>query len=226
MRYIQPKGVYLFGLYAVVGMIVTDEEAAGGNPGDDGRVKEVTIGLDGAKQNSGPEKTPVVKQRILVCEDSTPIRKMMAKLLQANGFEVVEVSCGQQALNRIYESDDAPFCLALVDLMLPDIGGLEILGQLRKRPTALVPPVVICSSSRERHVILTASKLGVAGYIAKPFKTEDFIARVRAVISGQHSGFSSASMHAVAASELRAASQAAAPVPPESAGAEPSPAGA
>lgn len=146
------------------------------------RSKEVVLNVDGASEVSHKKPSAGDKPRVLVCEDSTLIRKMITKLLQSNGFEVIDVAAGQMALNRIYDSAEAPFSLMIFDLMLPDISGLEIVAHLRKNPTVPIPPIIVCSARRERQVILTASKLGIAGYIAKPFKTEDFMNKIRIVM--------------------------------------------
>lgn len=71
-------------------------------------------------------------KRILVAEDERSIREFIVINLVRNGFDVVEADNGETAL-RLYDENNGNFDVALLDIMMPKVDGLEVCKQLRKR---------------------------------------------------------------------------------------------
>jgi len=113
--------------------------------------------------------------KVVVAEDMLPMRMLLVNALTKKGFTVLPVENGLQALRLI--RDKQPDCV-LLDLMLPQMGGFEILEALKKDERYASIPILICSARKEARDIVTARKLGAAGYITKPFQIEEVLRRV------------------------------------------------
>jgi two-component system KDP operon response regulator KdpE len=117
--------------------------------------------------------------RILVVDDEPAILRVVAANLRARGYEALTAATGEDALTVIEAQQ--PDCIVL-DLGLPDVGGLEVLARLRGWTTM---PVVILTAVDDEHRRATALDLGADDYITKPFTITDLMARVRGAL--QHS---------------------------------------
>jgi two-component system KDP operon response regulator KdpE len=117
--------------------------------------------------------------RVLVVDDEPSILRVVAANLRARGYEALTASSGNAALTVIEAQE--PDCIVL-DLGLPDVGGLEVLRRLRAWTTT---PVVILTAVDDQHRRATALDLGADDYVTKPFAMTDLLARVRGAL--QHS---------------------------------------
>jgi two-component system KDP operon response regulator KdpE len=117
--------------------------------------------------------------RILVVDDEPAILRVVAANLRARGYEALTAATGEDALTVIEAQQ--PDCIVL-DLGLPDVGGLEVLARLRTWTTM---PVVILTAVDDEHRRARALDLGADDYITKPFAMTDLLARVRKAL--QHS---------------------------------------
>jgi two-component system alkaline phosphatase synthesis response regulator PhoP len=119
--------------------------------------------------------------RVLIVEDEPDVLLVLRINLEAAGFETCLAADGVTALRRI--EDDRPD-VVLLDLMLPVVDGWAVLAELRSRedPT----PVLVCSAKRTPRDLARAEELGAVGYVAKPFETEDVVARVTQVVREAH----------------------------------------
>jgi two-component system KDP operon response regulator KdpE len=117
--------------------------------------------------------------RILVVDDEPSILRVVAANLRARGYEALTAATGEDALTVIEAQQ--PDCIVL-DLGLPDVGGLEVLARLRTWTTM---PVVILTAVDDEHRRARALDLGADDYITKPFAMTDLLARVRKAL--QHS---------------------------------------
>ncbi len=115
-------------------------------------------------------------QKILIVDDDAKIVKIVQHCLQKEGFAVVAAADGEAALKtaRIEAPD-----LAIVDLMLPKINGLDVCGQLL---TAQKIPVIILSAKGDELDRIVGFRLGVDDYISKPFSPTELVLRVQAVL--------------------------------------------
>ncbi|WP_020647854.1 response regulator transcription factor [Solimonas variicoloris] len=114
--------------------------------------------------------------RILVVDDEKPIRKLLRTTLAAQDYEVLEAGDARSALQLLREQ--APDLLIL-DLGLPDRDGLELLREIR---AASDLPVLILSSRDFEAAKVQALDEGADDYVAKPFGTEELMARLRAAL--------------------------------------------
>ncbi len=117
--------------------------------------------------------------RVLIVEDEADIRDLLAFHLEREGYQVSKSRTGPDALRQVRTS---PPDLVLLDLMLPEVDGLEVCRRLRQDPrTASLPIVMLTAKSEEVDRIL-GLELGADDYIVKPFSPKEVVARVRAVL--------------------------------------------
>ena len=114
--------------------------------------------------------------RVLVVDDEPSILRAVAANLRARGYEALTAASGRAALRMI--ETHQPDCI-LLDLGLPDVGGLEVLRRLRALATT---PVVIVSAVDDERDKATALDLGADDYVTKPFTMTELLARVRGAL--------------------------------------------
>ena len=118
--------------------------------------------------------------RILVVDDDPDIRALANQALTRDGYIVIEASSGKQALASI--EDLAPDLLVL-DLLMPEQGGLEVLKILRSRPATAALPVVVLTAMDDELTTRAGFELGATDYLTKPFSMPQLAARVRACLT-------------------------------------------
>ena len=114
--------------------------------------------------------------RVLVVDDEPSILRVVAANLRARGYEALTATSGTAALTAI--ETQQPDCIVL-DLGLPDVGGLEVLRRLRTWATT---PVVILTARDDERDRATALELGADDYVTKPFAMAELLARVRGAL--------------------------------------------
>ncbi|QRK09056.1 response regulator transcription factor [Archangium violaceum] len=115
--------------------------------------------------------------RILVVEDDLAILTGLSMNLKFEGYEVLQAQDGRQGLARAL--DETPDLLVL-DLMLPELNGFEVLKELRQRGRD-TPVVVLSAKGAEPDKILGLN-LGADDYVVKPFGLQELLARIKAVL--------------------------------------------
>jgi DNA-binding response OmpR family regulator len=113
--------------------------------------------------------------RLLLVEDEARIASFLIKGLTAQGYEVEHVPLGAQALHCLRHGD---FDLILLDLLLPDMDGFDVLRRLRREGETM--PVIILTARAEVHDRVEGFELGADDYVTKPFAFDELLARVRA----------------------------------------------
>ncbi len=122
----------------------------------------------------------MVKRSVLVVEDEGDIREMISYNLQKEGYEVVAVASGEEALRL---ADLRDFDVVLLDLMLPGIDGLSVCRELKKRQTAGRSwAIIMVSAKRGETDVVVGLRLGADDYVTKPFSPKVLLARVEAVL--------------------------------------------
>jgi diguanylate cyclase (GGDEF)-like protein len=116
---------------------------------------------------------------ILVVEDERVIAKLLKETLQFEGYQVVTVLNGEDAVQ--YALRETPH-LMILDLMLPDIDGYEVSRRLRSHPKTMHIPIVALSGYSELSDKVRAFEIGVDDYVTKPFQTDELMARIRTQI--------------------------------------------
>ncbi len=113
--------------------------------------------------------------RVLVVDDDPKIARLIERNLVARGHQAEVAHSGPEALSRFSEGGwDA----VLLDLLLPGLGGLEVLRRMRENPAV---PIVVISAVGEEATKVAALDLGADDYLTKPFGIPELLARLRAV---------------------------------------------
>jgi len=114
--------------------------------------------------------------RILLVDDEQSLQTLLSYPLRKDGYEVVQASDGRQALERFEEQT---FDLVVLDVMLPQIDGLEVCRRLRSRSAV---PIIMLTAKAEEIDKVVGLELGADDYITKPFSMREFSSRVKAVL--------------------------------------------
>lgn len=117
-------------------------------------------------------------KRVLVCEDEAAIREFVVINLKRSGYEVLEASSGEEALQK-YDSSQQRVDIALLDVMLPGIDGFEVCKQLRQR-SELIGIIMLTARTQEMEKV-SGLMMGADDYVTKPFSPSELMARVDAL---------------------------------------------
>lgn len=112
------------------------------------------------------------RARVLVVDDEYPLRRLLRSYLEKDGFAVLEADNGLDALGLLRGVD-----LALIDVMLPELDGFELVRRIRQRSTI---PIILLTARGEETNRVAGLELGADDYVVKPFSTPEVVARVRA----------------------------------------------
>jgi len=115
------------------------------------------------------------KGKILVVEDEKKIARVLSLELEYEGYEVTVKETGMDGLQALEEDS---FDLVLLDVMLPELSGLEVLRRVRKTNT--VTPIILITARGSVPDKVSGLDLGANDYITKPFDIEELLARIRA----------------------------------------------
>ena len=114
-----------------------------------------------------------MKPRILVVDDEAQFRRALTRSLEGHGYEVREAEDGAGALA---ESETFRPDVVLLDLMLPDMSGVDVCRELRRRHQM---PIIMLSAAGEERTKVEALDEGADDYLTKPFGMDELLARVR-----------------------------------------------
>ncbi len=114
--------------------------------------------------------------RVMVVDDEPTIREVMTTYLERDGFRVETASTGTQAVEMLRRGLPD---LLILDLMLPGVGGLNILKELRTNSNV---PVIVLTARTEEADRIIGLELGADDYVSKPFSPRELVARVRSVL--------------------------------------------
>jgi DNA-binding response OmpR family regulator len=115
--------------------------------------------------------------RLLVVEDNPNIRELLLELLDGAGYAADGAANIEEALTRLA---NAAFDLLILDLELPDGDGRRVLRHLRRRGSAM--PVIVCSGEAHATACADLFDAGADACLAKPFSSEELLARIRALL--------------------------------------------
>jgi DNA-binding response OmpR family regulator len=114
--------------------------------------------------------------RILLVDDEHAIQTLLSYPLRKDGYEVVQATDGRAALARFSEGS---YDLVVLDLMLPQLDGLEVCRRIRARSTV---PIIMLTARAEEIDKVVGLELGADDYITKPFSMREFRSRVKAAL--------------------------------------------
>jgi DNA-binding response OmpR family regulator len=112
--------------------------------------------------------------RVLVVDDEYPLRRLLRSYLEKDGFAVLEADNGLDALG-VFRGGSVD--LALIDVMLPELDGFELVRRIRQKSTV---PIILLTARGEETNRVAGLELGADDYVVKPFSAPEVVARVRA----------------------------------------------
>ena len=119
----------------------------------------------------------------LVIDDESRMRKLVRDFLSKKGYDVLEASNGEEAMDIFYS--DKEIGLLILDVMMPKMDGWEVCREVRK--TSKVPIIMLTAKADERDELL-GFELGVDEYVTKPFSPKILVARVEAILRRSNMG--------------------------------------
>jgi two-component system, OmpR family, phosphate regulon response regulator PhoB len=144
------------------------------------------LSIDSSK--TAPQNSLNAKQSVLVVEDEDLIRDTIALALSEEGYDVVTAGDGRVALQQIQALENNnplfPFDLLILDVMLPEINGLDLCRLLRYQGK-IVPILILSAKASETDRVL-GLEVGADDYLTKPFSLRELVARCRALMRRQN----------------------------------------
>src|SRR4051794_16983097 len=125
----------------------------------------------------------IMPTRILIVEDDPDIADLVARYLDKAGFTTERAVSGREALHAIGARTPE---LVVLDLMLPQLDGLEVCRLLRANETTAAIPIIMLTARAEESERIVGLELGADDYLAKPFSPNELVARVRALLRRAH----------------------------------------
>ncbi|MCE7793375.1 response regulator transcription factor [Salipaludibacillus sp. CUR1] len=120
-------------------------------------------------------------QKILIVDDEESILTLLQFNLEQGGFKVTEAMDGKQALEKAMKEE---FDLIILDLMLPEMDGLEVCKALRQNK--ILTPILMLTAKDDEFDKVLGLELGADDYLTKPFSPREVVARVRAILRRSH----------------------------------------
>ena len=121
----------------------------------------------------------MTQKKILVADDEKDIVELVAFNLEREGFAVCRAYDGQKAWERVnVEKPD----LVILDLMMPEMPGMEVCGRIRRQETTASLPIIMLTAKSDPIDKILGLEIGADDYITKPFHVRELIACVRAVL--------------------------------------------
>lgn len=120
------------------------------------------------------------KKTILAVDDENDVLLILKSSLQSEGFNVLTAASGPEALAAMETTIPD---LVVLDLMMPEMTGFEVLTRMREKTELSAVPVIILTGASDKDKIREAINAGVSYYIVKPFEFHDLVSKVRLAIS-------------------------------------------
>ncbi|SPP63521.1 response regulator [Nitrospira lenta] len=117
-------------------------------------------------------------KKILIVEDEKDILQLVKLYLEKEGYRTVTASTGSEGLAQV--RSEKPDLLVL-DLMLPEIDGLEVCKRLRSAPDTAMLPIIMLTAKAEESDTIIGLELGADDYVTKPFSPKTLVARIKAL---------------------------------------------
>ncbi len=121
----------------------------------------------------------MVKKKILVVEDDRDISELITYNLEREGYEIACLYDGSQAVDFVTQRKPE---LIILDLMLPEVDGIEICRQLKSDAATKHIPIVMLTAKSEEADVVVGLQMGADDYIPKPFSPKVLVARIKAII--------------------------------------------
>jgi len=120
-------------------------------------------------------------QTVLVVDDSATMRQQTRTLLQTNGYIVVEAGNGQEGLDAA-KGAGGNIGLVIVDVNMPVMNGIEMIGKLRKMDLYGKTPIFVLTTESSGNIVSQGKAAGATAWIVKPFNPQILLAAVKKVL--------------------------------------------
>lgn len=125
----------------------------------------------------------IIKLPVLIVDDSKSTRTVIARMLRSAGIEnIIEAGSAHEAFSVL---NTEKVSIALIDIELGEISGVQLLRAIRNIPRVRMTPTVIMTASRKHRHLVDAKYLGASGYLLKPFKLENLLDKLRPALSAR-----------------------------------------
>jgi two-component system phosphate regulon response regulator PhoB len=121
----------------------------------------------------------MAREKILVVDDDEDVLELVRYNLDKDGYKVDTATTGQNTLKKVRSTIPG---LVVLDLMLPDIDGLEVCKRLKDDPKTGHIPIIMLTAKGEEADIVTGLELGADDYVTKPFSPKVLVARIRRIL--------------------------------------------
>ena len=120
---------------------------------------------------------------LLIEDDMIEVMKLNRSIssLKLN-HKIIEANNGEDALKLLLQKDNLPDII-LLDLNMPKINGIEFLSILKKDDTLKYIPTIILTTSNNQKDLISCYELGIAGYVLKPLKYEDYVSKIEKLLA-------------------------------------------
>lgn len=118
-------------------------------------------------------------KKVLIVEDEQDILQLVKHYLEKEGFRPITAISGLDALKKVKEEKPD---LVVLDLMLPEMDGLEVCKRLRSMPSTAMLPILMLTAKAEESDTIVGLELGADDYVTKPFSPKALVARVKALL--------------------------------------------
>ena len=126
-----------------------------------------------------PEVTKRNVRRLLIADDDPVFLELASASLVSAGFDVVVVSDGASAMHKLMR---CRFDLAIIDLLMPQIDGLRLIGLMRATPALRTLPILVITSQQDPSIQQEGLQVGANDYLTKPVKWSDLPNRINSLI--------------------------------------------
>jgi DNA-binding response OmpR family regulator len=121
----------------------------------------------------------ITKPRVLIVDDDPSVLRMMEYVFDRADYEVHLATNGPEALSKVNEAKPD---LIILDVMMPDVSGLEVCQRLRAEPASAHLPVIILSAKDQLEDKVNGFEAGADDYVAKPVDPQELLARAKALL--------------------------------------------
>jgi diguanylate cyclase (GGDEF)-like protein len=128
---------------------------------------------------TGRSDTAVPARKVMLVDDDVDIRRLLARHLRREGFDVVACEDGAQALAAF---PDSGAVMVISDVEMPNLDGLGLLAGLRRHPAGRHVPIMMLTAMGDENYIVRAFELGADDYVLKPFSAREVAARMRRLL--------------------------------------------
>ena len=120
---------------------------------------------------------------LLIEDDMIEVMKLNRTISTLNlNHKIVEANNGEEALKILQKKDELPDII-LLDLNMPKINGIEFLKILKEDPVLKYIPTIILTTSSNQKDLLECYEIGIAGYVLKPLKYEDYVTKIEKLLA-------------------------------------------